>query len=351
MNIKTGRIEGTDVARVIMENSRGTLVELLSMGAGIRRVAVKSETGYDTLTQSFVDYDEYIVKNTAYDGKTLAPNAGRFYVSEGIDLGGGNVFHPEANERGINSLHGSSRSVSTENWKLEKAEVEDGMAIVVFTVSQPDGLCGWPGNRDYTVTYTLDEDSALSLLLEGRTDAPTYLNMSNHAYWNLNLVSDRAMEQLITIRAEGVVFNNADHIPSQTIPVSEILESDGIDFSAEHRMKDIIPMESGTEYSAQMRLGKGLNNAFTFGNHSMDDCLVTLSDSARKHTLRMYSDAPAMVIYSSGSMDEGLALENGQISGRACSAAFEFQEMPSLGSPVVTTPDAPFARRIVFKVD
>lgn len=348
MKLTVDKLPGTEVSRVVMESEQ-VLVELLSVGAGIRRIAVKTADGYDTLTQSFTDYREYTENNTAYDGKTLAPNAGRFYVSEGIDLGGGRVMHPEANERGINSLHGSSKSVSTENWKLEQAEIVDGKAVAVFSFSQPDGLCGWVGNRDYKVVYTFSEDGALRLDLSAATDADTYLNMSNHAYWNLNLESDRALDQHVSISAEAVVFNNADHIPYKSVPVAEIAAADGIDFAADNLLRDIIPLDGSTEYSDQMRLGKGLNNAFVFGEHTLDKCLCRLSGD-KGHCVEMYSDAPAMVVYSSGSMDEGLALENGQVSKKSCSAAFEFQEMPSLGSPTVTRAGETFRRTIIFKI-
>jgi len=351
MKIYTEKINGSDVIKVIMENSRGMLVELMSYGAAIRRVAVKNGDKYDTLTQSFTDYDEYIIRNTAYNGKTLAPNAGRFYVSEGINIDAENTIHPEANERGINSLHGSSKSVSTDNWKLELADVVDEKATAVFTTSQPDGLCGWPGNRDYRVEYTLDEDNTLSIELKAKTDKTTYINMSNHAYWNLNLDSDKALEQIVCINAESVVFNDKESIPYKIVNVADIKESDGIDFTIENTLKDIIPMTSETEYSAQMRLGKGLNNAFIFGKHTLADCLCSISDSKKKRTLKMYSDAPAMVAYSGGSMDEGLELENGQISKRSCSIAFEFQEMPTIQKPTVTVPGREFKRTIIFKVE
>lgn len=348
MKITTNKIPGTEVSKVILESEQ-VIVELLSLGAGIRRIAVKNLHGTDTLTQSFTDYREYIERNTAYNGKTLAPNAGRFYVSEGINLGNGQVIHPEANERGINSLHGSRCSVSIENWTLERTGIEDGKAVAIFTVSQPDGLCGWPGNRDYRVVYNLSEDGVLRLNLSAETDTDTYFNMSNHAYWNLNLNSDRALEQYLSIQAESVVFNNDDHIPYRVVPLEEIVSADGIDFSMNNRLKDIIPMDTATEYSAQMRLGMGLNNAFIFKEHNLDTCLCRLSGD-NGHCVEMYSDAPAMVIYSSGCMDEGLALEDKQISKKSCSVAFEFQELPTLGNPSVTHAGETFRRTIIFKI-
>ena len=74
------------------------------------------------------------------------------------------------------------------------------------------------GSRDAPVgaTYTLDNDNRLELKLQAETDAPTFLNLTNHTYWNL------AGESSGTVY-DQVLYLNAD---SYT-PVDEVLAPTG----------------------------------------------------------------------------------------------------------------------------
>ena len=59
---------------------------------------------------------------------------------------------------------------------------EDG---VTFTYEDTDGNMGFPGNRSFAVTYSLDDSNRLTLHYEGSSDAKTLMNFTNHTYFNL----------------------------------------------------------------------------------------------------------------------------------------------------------------------
>lgn len=44
----------------------------------------------------------------------------------------------------------------------------------------------FPGNMEITVTYTIADDDTLHIVYNGKADADTVMNCTNHSYFNLN---------------------------------------------------------------------------------------------------------------------------------------------------------------------
>lgn len=86
-----------------------------------------------------------------------------------------------AANNGENHLHGGAIGFSDRVWQVEEALP----SRLVLSIVSPDGEEGYPGEVLVRATYTL-YGKKLTLELEGSTDARTLLNLTNHAYWNLN---------------------------------------------------------------------------------------------------------------------------------------------------------------------
>jgi aldose 1-epimerase len=64
--------------------------------------------------------------------------------------------------------------------------VKTGENSVTFSLELADMDLYLPGNRRITVTYTVTDTAALQLHYSVTTDKKTFLNFTNHAYFNLN---------------------------------------------------------------------------------------------------------------------------------------------------------------------
>lgn len=83
---------------------------------------------------------------------------------------------------GTNALHGGIEGFNKKVWEV----VGQSTYSVSLHYRAKDGEEGYPGNLDVYVTYQITKDNALSITYEAKTDAPTILGFTNHAYFNLN---------------------------------------------------------------------------------------------------------------------------------------------------------------------
>jgi aldose 1-epimerase len=69
-------------------------------------------------------------------------------------------------------------------WNFDTGVTPDG-PTVRFTILDPDGAEGFPGNLNVTVLYTLTQNDALKVQYYAHTDKATPINLTHHSYFNL----------------------------------------------------------------------------------------------------------------------------------------------------------------------
>lgn len=121
---------------------------------------------------------EELMADTCYCGAICGRVANR--IAGGVFELGGKEYRLATNN-GPNHLHGGMQGFSDKVWAVESATDTQ----VVFSLCSPDGEEGYPGTVCVKAIYELAGDT-LCLRMEAQTDAPTLLNLTNHAYWNLN---------------------------------------------------------------------------------------------------------------------------------------------------------------------
>jgi aldose 1-epimerase len=159
------------------------------------------QLGYDTL-------EGYATKPEFF-GATVGRVANR--VARGRFTLDGKAYATPVNN-GPNSLHGGTKGFDKVLWQV--VAVKDGpTASVTLRYVSPDGDMGYPGTVTTLATYSLDERGALTIDYRATTDRPTYVNLSNHAYWNLAGPGMSAMGHVVTIPADRYTPTDASSIP------------------------------------------------------------------------------------------------------------------------------------------
>lgn len=289
-----------------------------SYGASVRKLCCRKENGTFKNIAFTLPEEEACSENALYAGATLAPAAGR--IANGmlnLDCGS---YRLTKNEAGKHHLHGGAENLSFAFWEIMKQTAD----TVIFSAALKDGTDGYPGNRVFSVEYTL-KDNTLEIRLCAESDRPTYFNLSNHTYFNLNGFSDSGLKQYLMLPAKQVVFNNEEHIPQ----IAATVEGTEFDFSRYTKIGERI---GAHPESGQFRTARGLNHYFLLKERDGKIPACSLLSADKKTALHLYTDAPALVLYSGGFMDETSHYEknDGTFSDAypGCAVAIEPSNLP-----------------------
>lgn len=170
--------DGKEIFLYTLTNKSGAFVRLSSVGAGIVSIVVPDRDGkLADVVLGYPDPLDYIG-----DGPCAGKVPGRFAnrIARGkFTLDGVEYSLPVNN--GPNHLHGGPEGFQNQIWesRIQGDAVE-------FMYESVDGEAGYPGNLKVIARYEWGEDNALKLTLTAQTDKATVVNLTNHAYFNLN---------------------------------------------------------------------------------------------------------------------------------------------------------------------
>ena len=137
---------------------------------------------------------------------------------------------------GDHHIHGGRDNFAKVRW-TGTADANADSAAVKLTYRSTDGQEGFPGELNVTVTYRLSNANELSIQYEAKTDKPTVVNLTNHAYFNLGEPGEDVLHHELQIMAQTYTVSD-----KALIPTGEIASVVGtpLDFLAPHRIGERI---------------------------------------------------------------------------------------------------------------
>ena len=279
---------GVEVTQYTITNGNGTECSLIDLGAAWVTMKVRDRNG--TFADVVIGYDnaEAYYHNPTSCGECVGRNANRIggaaFALEGIR-------YQLAKNNNDNNLHSGPDKWVTH---LFKGSLPDGEAgnSVRFTKFSPDGEQGFPGNLDFSVTYTLTEEDALRIIYEASADQTTVINPTNHAYFNLaGNGSGDILQQEVWINADA--FTPADQ---WSIPTGEIRPVAGTPFDFTQKKK--IGRDIGADYD-QLKFAGGYDHNFALNEQGTGlRHAALLTDPVSGRRMDVYTDLPGMQFYT-----------------------------------------------------
>ncbi|CAB3762764.1 aldose epimerase family protein [Paraburkholderia humisilvae] len=174
-----GTLPGGDAIRLFtLRNAHGMRVAISDLGATLVSWHAADRAGRIADVVLGHDTPADYLASTSFFGGTIGRWANRIaaarFMLDGV------TYQLDRNE-GDNLLHGGATGFHRAVWNAREVD-----GTLVFTHESPEGDAGFPGTLEATVRYALGDDGALTIHYDAVSDAPTPVNMTNHAYFNLS---------------------------------------------------------------------------------------------------------------------------------------------------------------------
>lgn len=284
-----------DITLYRIENNSGASVEVSSLGAGITSVCVPDKFGkIAEVALGYANPADYMA-----DGPCMGKVPGRYAnrIANGHLEVEGKSYQLNINN-GPNALHGGPTGFQNRIWDSQL--IPNG---VRFTYVSKDGEENYPGTLTVTADYTWSEDNVLVLTLKATTDAPTVVNLTNHAYFNLEGAdSGTVLNHKLQIKACKFLPTDKTQIPT-----GELADVKGTP------MDFLEPKEIGIDINADfepLKIGKGYDHCWAIDNWKKGKLVegsVVLAAPSSGRMLTISSTQPGVQIYT-GNWLEGSPL-------------------------------------------
>jgi len=205
-----GEADRLPVDLITLKNDRGMEADIMSYGATLIAVRCPDKKGNtENVTLYLETLDDYLKGHPCF-GSTIGRYANR--IEGGKFTIGDREFTLDKNN-GNNHLHGGRKGFDKRLWTAETNFGDDSVSAT-FTYRSVDNEESYPGNLDVKVVYTLNNENELRIDYTAETDAPTHVNLTNHAYFNLaGATSGDVLDQVLTINADEYLPVNDEQIP------------------------------------------------------------------------------------------------------------------------------------------
>lgn len=301
--------------------------QFLTLGAALRILEVPGRDGTPAnVVLGYRDLEDYRGEPRFY-GAVAGRYANRIGgATFSLD---GQTFHLARND-GANNLHSGPLGFDQIFWEVA---AQDARSVTFATISHA-GTNGFPGTLHAEVRYTIEEDG-LAIALAATTDAPTVVNLTHHAYFNL--AGEGSGESILGHQLQ-IPASRYTPVDSALIPTGALEPVAGTPFDFR------TPKPMGRDFGRddpQLARAHGYDHNFVLDAPGGSiRRAATVYDPVSGRVLEVHSTEPGVQFYSGNWLAGGKPGPSGRIYAARDGLCLEPQKFPD--SP--NKPDFPSAR-------
>ena len=299
-----------------LKNAAGMEVCITNFGGRLVSIMVPDKDGKMTdVLLGFDNVSDY--QNISNDfGASIGRYANR--INQGKITIDGVEYQLPQNNYG-HCLHGGP-----DGWQYkvyEAKQLNDNQLELVL--NSPDGDSNFPGNVVAKVIYTLTEDNAVDIKYEATTDKKTVINMTNHAYFNLNgNPSVNSMNQILYIASDSIT-----PVDSTFMTTGEMMAVAGTPF--DFNTPKAIEQDVTNFDNEQIKFGKGFDHNWVLNTKGdINKLAARLTSPITGITLEVYTNEPGVQVYTGNFLDGTVTGKKGIAYPQRASVCLETQHYP-----------------------
>ena len=308
-------IDGKQTHLYVLKNKHGMEAAVTNYGGRIVSLLVPDKNGKLTdVVLGFESVEGFENSKEPYYGATIGRYGNR--IAKGKFKLGGKEYTLIKNN-GPNTLHAGKPGFQEVVWDAKM--IDSATLELSYLAKDMEG--GFPGNLKVKVIYTITDDNAMKISYEATTDKTTVVNLTNHAFFNLNGEgSGTILNHLVQIHAD-----NYTPVDSTLIPTGKIEPVAGTPF--DFTKATTIGARINTP-NQQLKDGKGYDHNFVLNQHDINTAIATVIGDKSGIKMEIFTEEPAMQFYSGNFMQSQNIMKGGRKDEFRTSFAMETQHYP-----------------------
>jgi aldose 1-epimerase len=310
-------IDGKPTDLYVLKNHNGMRAAITNYGGRLVSLVVPDKNGKMTdVVVGFKSVEDYQKSTEPYFGATIGRFGNR--IAKGKFSLDGKQYQLSINN-GVNTLHGGKKGFQDVVWNA--SQLND--STLQLTYLSKDMEEGFPGNLNVKVTYSLTADNGFKAQYEATTDKTTVVNLTNHAFFNLNGEgSGTILNHTVQIYADK--YNPID---SGWIPLGPVAAVKGTPF--DFTTPTTIGARIG-EDNIQLKNGKGYDHNFVLNETKVNGLnhAATVTGDKSGIVMDVYTEEPGLQFYSGNFMLGKNTFSDGSKDDFRTAFAMETQHFP-----------------------
>ncbi len=309
--------KGKHIHLYTLQNARGVTAYITNFGGRLVSLVIPDKNGalLDVVV-GLPDVEAYNSPTDNFYGAIIGRYGNR--IAKGVFHLDGKIYHLPINNP-PNSLHGGDGGFHQVVWDARQTD-DRSLELTYFSEDMEEGF---PGALSVKVLYELTDENELKIEYSATTDKKTVVNLTNHAYFNLNGAGNGTiLEHELQLYADYYT-----PVDSTSIPTGEIAPVAGtpFDFTKAFAIGGRI-----NEESEQLKFGNGYDHNYVLSGRQEKGMnqVATVKGELSGLVMNVYTQEPGVQFYTGNFMEGDNALISGAKDDFRTAFCLETQHFP-----------------------